>query len=124
MQRKAKKAELYREELRRGLSCKEIAQKYGISHQAVYAACGSVSTIRFRKYEKKDCIWKGLRYWLNENEVTKRNLLRQMGLEYGHCNLERLNQNLKGRNDLRLSFIRKMIEITGMEFEELFQEER
>lgn len=123
MVRKGKKADIYREELRSGMSCKEIAQKYGVSVQAVYAACGSVKTIRFRRYEEKDCIWKGLRCWLNAHEVSRRNLLRKMGLEYSHCNLERLNQNLKGRNDLRMSFIKKMLEITGMDFEELFGEE-
>lgn len=123
MPRKAKKADLYRKELRSGMSCREIAEKYGISVQAVYAACGSVQGVRFRRYEEKDCIWVGLRHWLNYHEVSKRSLLRQMGLEYSHCNLERLNQNLKGRNDLRMSFIRKMMSITGMTYEELFREE-
>lgn len=123
MARKGKKADIYRAELHSGMSCKEIAEKHGVSVQAVYAACGSVKSINFREYEAKDCIWVGLRCWLNEHRMSKRSLLREMGLEYSHCNLERLNQNLKGRNDLRLSFIKKLIEITGMTFEELFREE-
>jgi len=40
--RPAKKAELYRKELQNGLSCKEIAVKYGISVQAVYDIVGTM----------------------------------------------------------------------------------
>ena len=120
--RPAKKAELYRKELQNGLSCKEIAVKYGISVQAVYAACGSVRTNRFRQYNPEDCIWVGLRHWLNYHKVSRRALLRKMELEYSQQNLERLNNNLRGKTDLRMSFIRKMMEITGMHFEELFRE--
>lgn len=121
--RPAKKAELYRQELRRGMSCREIAGKYGISVQAVYAACGSVRTTRFRQYEPEACVWVGLRHWMNYHKVSRRALLQKMGLEYSHCNLARLNDNLRGRSDLRMSFIRKMMEITGLTFEELFRED-
>ena len=115
-----KKADVYRAELQSGMSCKEIAAKHGVSLQAVYAACGGDFRKRFRKYGETECVWTGLRHWLNDNEMSRRNLLRSMGLEYSHCNLERLNQNLRGEKDLRMSFIRKMMEISGMTFEELF----
>lgn len=118
--KKNKKADVYRAELRAGMSCKEIAAKYGVSLQAVYAACGGDFRKRFRPYRETECIWTGLRNWMNANEVSRRNLLRSMGLEYSNCNLERLNQCLRGEKDLRMSFIRKMMELSGMTFEELF----
>lgn len=121
--RAAKKSELYRQEFQKGLSCREIAGKYGISMQMVYSACGSVKKNRFRQYGPEACIWAGLRNWLNEQKVTRRALLQRMDLEYKSCNLERLNNNLRGKTDLRMSFIRKMMGITGMTFEELFRED-
>lgn len=122
MSRKIKKAEIYRQELRSGMTCKSIAQKYGISVQAVYAACGKVSKSRFRIYTPEDCIWPGLRNWLNENKVSRRDLLNRMGLEYGSTNLVCLNENLKGTKDIRLSFMRKMTRISGLTLDELFGE--
>lgn len=121
MGKRTKRAELYREELRSGMTCKAIAEKYGISVQAVYAACGSIKSVRFRRYEKKDCVWRGLRNWLNAHEVSRKMLLQEMGLEYSNCNLERLRQKLTGKLDIKMSFIRKMMEITGMDFEDLFE---
>ena len=102
------------------MSCREIAERHGVSIQAVYAACGGVRNNTFRPYGEKECIWKGLRNWLNDQQVSRRKLLLAMGLEYGQCNLERLSRNLKGEKELRMSFIRKMMDISGKTFEELF----
>ena len=123
MRKKIKKAEIYREELRSGMTCKDIAQKHGISVQAVYAACGKVSRSRFHTYEREDCVWAGLRNWLNDNKVSRRELLHRMGLEYGSTNLVCLNDNLSGKKDMRFSFMRKMTAITGLTLDELFGEE-
>lgn len=123
MVKEAKKAELYRQELQSGMSCKEIAAKYGISNQAVYAVCGHVRKNCFQEYTPKGCVWPGLRKWLNENRVSRRELLNKMGLEYGSTNLANLNEKLRGRRDVRISFIRKMRKITGLTYEELFEED-
>lgn len=120
MARAHKKADIYRAELQSGMSCREIAERHGVSLQAVYAACGGVRNNIFRPYGEKECVWKGLRNWLNWRQVSRRKLLLAMGLEYSQGNLERLNQNLKGEKDLRMSFIRKMMDISGRTFEELF----
>lgn len=124
MQKKTKKADLYRNEIASGLSVREIAAKYGVSPQAVYAVCGRSNIKNFRVYTPEGCAWPGLRKWLNENKVSKRELLNKMGLEYGDTNLVNLNENLRGRKDVRISFIRKMMKISGLTFEELFGEEK
>lgn len=122
MGRKPKQALIYRQEMESGLTCKEIAAKYGISTQAVYAACCKVHKTYFRKYSREACIWPGLRDWLNDNQVSRRELLQLMDMEYGSTNLEKLRERLQGNRDLRLSFIRKIMAITGLSFEELFGE--
>lgn len=52
-----KRADMYKEERRKGLTYQAIADKYGVSKQAVQQVCGKDNGLHFRAWDTKDCIY-------------------------------------------------------------------
>lgn len=103
-----------------GMTYRDIAAQYGISVQRVQQIAGSVSY--FRPVEAKDCIYKGIRDWLNENRYSRTYLVRLM---YGdtHAMLhEKVSNVLKGSNCTK-KMIDKLLEVTGLPYEVAFKVE-
>ena len=118
-----KKADIYRMEREKGLTYRQIAEKYGVTHQAVSQACGRGDPRYHRFITEKNCIYKNLRKWMNENAVSFAELLRRLGLESASGNMARLHTQLRGKVELRKSTIDKLIAVTGMRYEVLFKED-
>ena len=116
------KADLYRAERENGLTYVEIAEKYGVSKQCVHQACGKHSPSRFRY--NNSCIYLGLRRWMNDNKISIGELLRRMDMVVHTSNYQSIQQKLLGRTEMKMSDIDKLIEITGMTYEELFREDK
>ena len=103
-----------------GMTYRDIAAQYGISVQRVQQIAGSVCY--FRPVEAKDCIYKGIRDWLNETRYSRTYLVRLM---YGdtHATLhEKLSNVLKGNNCTK-KMIDKLLEVTGLPYEVAFKVE-
>lgn len=123
MYRPHPKADLYRAEEEKGLSRKEIAEKYGVSRQAVHQACGKYDPGHFRKITEKGCVYPNLRNWMNENKVGYMELVRRMDFLACRNNIQAQQAWMSGRCDPRKETIDKLIAITGIPYEKLFAKE-
>lgn len=116
-------ANRYIEERNKGLTYQEIAAKYGVTYQAVAQAAGRHSPGHFRVFTNKSCIYTGLRNWLNENKISRAELMRRMHLAVGGKNTDRVGRLLRGDTDPNKRDIDLLIQITGLTYEVLFSEE-
>lgn len=112
----------YRAEREKGLTYRTIAEKYGVSYQSVAQACGKGNPHLFRYHTAKSVIYPNLRKWLNDNKISKQELLRRAGLEVLSENDKRLSDILSGRTEPRKTTIDRLIKATGMSYEKLFEE--
>lgn len=115
-----KKYAMYRAERENGLTYQQIADKYGVSKQNVQQACGKYQPKRFRYFNEKHCIYVNFRKWLNDNNITCSELIRRIGWEPVYENHKKIRKILCGMAFPRKPLIDKLIEITGLPYEQLF----
>lgn len=116
-----KKYEIYREEREKGLTYKQIAEKYGVSKQNVAQCCGKYNPNRFRFWTAELCVYPNVRNWLNENKISKAELIRRMGVRF-HSNTNAVVRGyLKGKTYPPKQTIDKLLSITGLTYEEFFK---
>lgn len=120
---KERKCDLYKADRAKGMTYKEIAEKYGVSTQAVGIACSKSDPSYFRYITKKQCIYVGLREWMNDNKVSGMALVRMLGYNAEPQTYSRIFTYLRGKNSPRKCIIDKLLEITGLPYEELFMED-
>ena len=120
---KEKRSAQYIADRENGMSCKEIAEKYGISRQAVYAYCARRGIGHFRNYTKEEVVYPELRKWLNENKVSRSELARRMDCAPVPRKSKGISEWLKGKNHPRKDSIDKLLAVTGLTYEQLFYRE-
>lgn len=113
-------AERYMAERQQGKTYRQIAQMYGVSPQAVAAACASYAPGHFKPYTEAEVIYPKLRKWLNDNEVSRNEFARRMGLVPYTKNCYRVSAYFRGRNYPLKETIDVMLRVTGLTYEELF----
>lgn len=107
-----------------GATYQEIADKYGITRQRVECILKMREPSKKhsnKKYEK--CIYKGLREWLQQNNYKLNDLQNLISKNKQRQAGNSLRMKLCGEREFRLSEINKIINFTGMTFEELFMHE-
>lgn len=117
------KTDKYIAERNKGLTYQEIADKYGVTYQAVAQAAGRHTPGRFRVFTKKSCIYSGLRNWLNENKISRAELMRRMHLAVCGKTTDRVSRLLRGDTRPNKDDIDLLIQITGLTYEVLFKED-
>ena len=117
------KTDLYLAEREKGLTYRQIAAKYGVSHQTVAMACAKHSPGHFRPFNAKQVVYPKLRQWLNENKVSASEFTRRLG----HIPTGGTHATVKawfsGKNYPSKRMIDKMLMVTGLTYEELWEEE-
>ena len=109
------KADLYLADRAKGMSYREIAEKYGVTYQSVHATCTSVSGEYKKLISRNGCIYPNLRAWLNQDRQRSDRFFQAMR---GCC----IREILKGSQMPKKNVIDKMLAITGMTYEEMFRE--
>jgi predicted transcriptional regulator len=104
-----------------GMAYQDIADKYGVSRQCVQQACARECKAKFRY--NHSCIYPALKEWINENQVTTAELLRQLDMVRHQNNYDRIHKLLTGKQELKKHHIDKLLKMTGMTYEELFRGE-
>ena len=105
-----------------GLKHREIAEIIGCTRQYVAQVCSKRDPNYFIPVGD-ECIYPNLRNWMNENKVTRKELLRRMGYTEQGENYERLRKIIRGKQYPNKRYIDKMLEATGMTYEILFYTE-
>lgn len=113
----------YREQ---GMTYKEIAARCGVCHQRVAQVLAHRTPGHFKPYLPHEVVYNGLREWMNENLVSRSDLGR---LFNGKANpggewASRVNNRLTGRTGWRMVEINKLIDASGLTYEQLFRSGR
>ena len=120
------RTEIYRKLREQGMSYRAIAKECGVSYQAVAQVCAKSKETQFRKISQKGCVYPVLREWMNSNYVSRAELYRRMHDGHpcvGHAPYV-LKERLTGKSLWRIDEIDRLLDITGMTYEELFWRER
>jgi transcriptional regulator with XRE-family HTH domain len=112
--------ELYAQDRAEGMTYREIAGKYGVSYQAVAQSLSRHAPSQFRPFDAEGCVYPVLRNWLNENKVSKAELLRRMGRVPCEKSSNTLRSYLRGETYPLKGYIDDLLQATGLTYEELF----
>lgn len=108
-------------ELRKqGMTYQEIADIFGCSKSYVGSLLSKSEEGKFRPLTSKDCVYIGIRNWMNENKVSKTEFSR---LIYGYAHpahINRYSSILKGHGCFKHT-IDNILSITGLTYEEAFR---
>lgn len=102
----------------KGQTYQQIAEQYGVSRQRIAQIVGKPG--RNRGFSEEECIYPGLRKWLNDRRMTKNELCRRLGYKSLGCSVIRLSSRLNGQTELRKQDIDGFIRLTGLSYEVLF----
>ena len=120
---KVRKADLFVADRNAGMRYAEIARKYGVSYQRVAQVCASRGVGHFKVYTAAECVYPNLRKWLNENQISRYEFIRRLGLNQHSANHARISEHFRGRTYPRKETIDKFIAVTGLTYEQLFAKE-
>lgn len=114
------KREVYIRERDSGMTYREIAAKYGVSPQAVAIACGRYNPHYFHPITESQCIYSGLRNWMNKNQVSTSELRRRFR-DHGHpLASDTIRSYMRGAAGFPMRVINCLLDITGLSYEDLF----
>ena len=106
-----------------GKTYAEIAKVYGLSTQYINQMMARYKVSQFRPLTDEQCVFVGLRCWMNENKCSMAELARRrFGFFPGGTSMQGWRSKMHGGIQLKKDDIDKLIEITGMSYEELFRE--
>ena len=115
---------VYREERTKGLTYRQIADKYNTSYQNIAHACGRYQPSQFQYYRTTACIYPNFRKWLNATKLSRAELLRKMSAAGCGTSQAKLNYILRGERQPSKARIDFFIKLTGLTYENLFYEEK
>ena len=119
-----KKYEIYREERAKGLTYKQIAEKYGVSKQNVAQCCCQDNAKHFRVWTAETCVYPNVRKWLNDNKITKAELIRRMGVRVHSNPVAVIGGYLRGYSYPPKQTIDKLLSVTGLTYEKFFKTDK
>lgn len=102
-----------------GCTYQEIADKFGVTKQYIQQSLPSASR-RSKKYNSKICIYAGLAQFIDEHNVTQRKLAEVINIKCPQGNATRFKKRITGETPFKINEIYKILEFTGMTFEECF----
>ena len=103
-----------------GYSYREIGEKFGVSRQYVEQTLKEIlpnrnSTVRRTRTSEK-CIYSGLSDYIKQNNITMKKLMQVIGISH-----TTLNAKIIGEREFTITEFNKILEYTGMTFEECFK---
>ena len=106
-----------------GMTLPAIAKKYGVSRQRVQQVCAKYVPNMFIPITPEKCVYPILRKWMNENRVSKYELIRRMG-NFSHPSLSiQMSRWMRGEGYPLKQTIDKILAATGLTYEQLFYRE-
>ena len=107
-----------------GLTFEEIGKRLGVSRQRIAQCCAGMNpehTAWACRIKDLDCIiYPNLKKWMLENKVSISEMMRRIGQDTGSMRSESFRNKLKGRTQLTITDIKKILAVTGGTFEQMF----
>lgn len=107
-----------------GLTFAEIGKRLGVSKQRIAQCCAGMdaemTASACRAKDLNGIIYAGLKKWMLENRVSVPEMMRRIGLDTGSRRSEHFKNRLKGKTQLSITEIKKILAVTGETFEEVF----
>lgn len=109
-----KKCDIYRSERAKGKTYQLIADNYGVSRQAVCAACHT------KPFKGVNCVFPSVEKWMESNYRTCADLNRLMTAEGSVHSYSSLRNFLNGKTSRAdITFVNALLRVTGFTYEEL-----
>lgn len=105
-----------------GMTYQAIADELGCTRQYVGQVCGKYNPGQFRLIKQHECIYPNLRRWMNENKVSRKELVRRSGCYESTSSSAHLSNIMRGVTEPSKPIIDKLIEATGLPYDVLFSE--
>jgi transcriptional regulator with XRE-family HTH domain len=106
-----------------GYNRTQIAEKVGVTRQRVYQILGTAEKGFFKPFTEQGCIYPNWRKWMNDHKVSVPELTQKMGMDACSNNYGLIKRWMRGDNFPLKFNIDKLIEVTGLSYEELFSRE-
>ena len=105
-----------------GWSFQAIADNLGLSRQRVYQLIGKRNIAYFKPITPKQCVFDGLRDWLNQKSMSIAELIRQVRGEhkYHPVVFSQYRAYLTGRHNMKMPTINAILRVTGLTYEQAF----
>lgn len=104
----------------RGCTLQEIGDKFGVTRERVRQILSEA--IRQRNTNMDEIIYVNIAKWLKQNEISLSKFSKMLDPK-ANSSTRLKNKLTKSKSELKISQIKKILEITGMSFEEAFEEE-
>jgi predicted transcriptional regulator len=96
-----------------GATYKEVGEKFCLTHQRIQQMFPGVNRIG-RRYK---CVYPNIKRWIDENHITQPVFAEMVGV----CSAT-IHHYLSGKRELNKKTIDKILEVTGMTYEEAFKQ--
>lgn len=103
-----------------GCTLQEIGDEFGVTRERVRQILSGA--IRERKTNMNEIIYVNIAKWLKENEISLSKFSKMLDPK-ANSSTRLKNKLTKSKSELKISQIKKILEITGMTFEKAFEEE-
>lgn len=107
----------------KGMPYRKIAEMFGISYQRVYQIIGKRDTSYFKEVTDKQCVFKGIRDYMNNTQTSLSEIIRKIYGSYHATTCQRFRKYLNGYNEMSMSTINAILDVTGLTYEEAFRRE-
>ena len=101
------------------MTYQQIANEIGCSIPYVYSVLGKGNN-GFKVFTKERCIYVNIRNWLNEHQVSLNGFIELIGLMVSEQTRQKYRKMLNGSIDFCKFEIDKVLEFTGMSYDEAF----
>lgn len=98
-----------------GATYAEVGRKYMLSTETIRKMFANILDGGTRRYSRVECIYQGLGEWCKKNGYTAHSLGKKLGVGNGV-----MNKAFREEGCLRKDNIDKILELTGMTYEECF----
>lgn len=105
-----------------GFTLQQIADELGYSRQNVCQQLRKIGIERGSIKNIKTIIYKGLADWMIKNDMSINMLAMKIYKKYYNTACNNLIKKLRGERVITMQEIKKILEVTGMTFEECFEE--
>lgn len=99
-----------------GYTMQAIGKKMGVTKQRIHQILNDICMTRGRD-KTQSYIYPNIDTWLRDNRKPAYELAKAIGVEQSH-----MSNRLRGKTPFKISEIKKILDFTGMTFEEAFKE--